>query len=61
MTVELHSPPRIFVGGMAGSRDYYGAPTLINDQWRAYHPAAAADSWERVLAFLAEHVRRGPP
>jgi carboxymethylenebutenolidase len=31
--------------------------SFFNDQWRAYHPAAAADSWQRVLAFLAEHVR----
>jgi carboxymethylenebutenolidase len=34
---------------------------FFNDQWRAYHPEAAADSWQRVLAFFAEHVRRGPP
>jgi carboxymethylenebutenolidase len=33
---------------------------FFNDQWRAYHPAAAADSWQRVLALFAEHVRRGP-
>jgi carboxymethylenebutenolidase len=31
--------------------------SFFNDQWRAYHPAAAADSWRRVLAFFAEHVR----
>jgi hypothetical protein len=24
----------------------------------AFHPAAAADSWQRVMAFFAEHVRR---
>jgi len=34
---------------------------FFNDQLRVYHPAAAADSWQRVLAFFAEHVRRGPP
>ena len=34
---------------------------FFNDQWRAYNPAAAADSWQRVLAFFAEHVRRSPP
>lgn len=32
---------------------------FFNDQWRAYHPEAAADSWRRVPAFFAEHVRRG--
>jgi carboxymethylenebutenolidase len=41
---------------------YPGAKhSFFNDQWRAYHPAAAADSWQRVLAFFAEHVRRGAP
>jgi dienelactone hydrolase len=41
---------------------YPGAKhAFFNDQWRAYHPEAAADSWQRVLAFFAEHVRRGPP
>ena len=41
---------------------YPGAKhAFFNDQWRAYHPAAAADSWQRVLAFFAEHVRHGPP
>ena len=40
---------------------YPGAKhAFFNDQWRAYHPAAAADSWQRVLAFFAEYVRRGP-
>jgi carboxymethylenebutenolidase len=40
---------------------YPGAKhSFFNDQWRTYHPAAAADSWQRVLAFLADHVRRGP-
>ena len=33
---------------------------FFNDQLRVYHPAAAADSWQRVLAFFAEHVRRNP-
>lgn len=32
--------------------------SFFNDQLRVYHPAAAADSWQRVLAFFAEHVRR---
>jgi acetyl esterase/lipase len=41
---------------------YPGAKhAFFNDQWRACHPAAAADSWQRVLAFFAEHVREGPP
>ena len=34
--------------------------SFFNDQWRAYHPAAAADSWQRVLAFFGEHVRGMP-
>jgi carboxymethylenebutenolidase len=34
---------------------------FFNDQWRAYHPAAAADSRQRVPAFFAEHVRGGSP
>jgi carboxymethylenebutenolidase len=34
---------------------------FFNDQWRTYHPAAAADSWQRVLAFFTEHVRRISP
>jgi carboxymethylenebutenolidase len=37
---------------------YPGAKhAFFNDQWRSYHPAAAADSWQRVLAFFAEHVQ----
>ena len=37
---------------------YPGAKhSFFNDQWRNYHAAAAADSWQRVLAFFAEHVR----
>jgi carboxymethylenebutenolidase len=41
---------------------YPGAKhSFFNDTWRNYHPAAAADSWQRVLAFFAEHVRSGPP
>ena len=35
--------------------------SFFNDQLRAYHPTAAADSWQRVLAFFAEHLRRGLP
>ena len=39
---------------------YPGAKhSFFNDQWRNYHAAAAADSWQRVLAFFAEHVRGG--
>ncbi len=33
---------------------------FFNDELRVYDPGAAADSWQRVLAFFAEHVRRGP-
>jgi carboxymethylenebutenolidase len=33
---------------------------FFNDQLRVYHPAAAADSWQRVLTFFAEHVRPRP-
>jgi len=35
--------------------------SFFNDQLPVYHPAAAAESWQRVLAFFAEHVRRSPP
>ena len=34
--------------------------SFFNDQWRTYDSAAAADSWRRVLAFFAEHVRDLP-
>jgi carboxymethylenebutenolidase len=34
---------------------------FFNDQLRVYHPAAAVDSWQRVLAFFAKHVRPEPP
>src|ERR1035441_10017401 len=34
--------------------------SFFNDQWRNYHAAAAADSWQRVLAFFAEHIRGSP-
>jgi carboxymethylenebutenolidase len=41
---------------------YPGAKhSFFNDQWRTYEPAAAADSWRRVLAFFADHVRDRPP
>lgn len=30
---------------------------FFNDQWRAYDAPAAADSWQRLLAFFDEHVR----
>jgi len=32
--------------------------SFFNDQWRNYDSAAAADSWQRVLAFFDGHVRR---
>jgi dienelactone hydrolase len=35
--------------------------SFFNDRWRTYEPAAAADSWQRVLAFFADHVRDRPP
>lgn len=39
---------------------YKGAKhSFFNDQWRNYHPKAAVDSWQRVLAFFDEHVRHG--
>jgi carboxymethylenebutenolidase len=39
---------------------YRGAKhSFFNDQLRVHDPAAAADSWQRVLAFFDEHVRRG--
>lgn len=31
---------------------------FFNDQLRVHHPAAASDSWQRVLSFFADHVRR---
>jgi carboxymethylenebutenolidase len=38
---------------------YPGAKhSFFNDQWRNYDSAAAADSWQRVLVFFDEHVRR---
>ena len=41
---------------------YPGAKhSFFNDQWRNYDPAAAADSWRRVLTFFADHVRNRPP
>jgi carboxymethylenebutenolidase len=41
---------------------YPGAKhSFFNDQWRNYHPAAAADSWQRVLTFFADHVRDCQP
>jgi carboxymethylenebutenolidase len=43
-------------------RVYPGAKhSFFNDQWRNYDAAAASDSWQRVLTFFAEHVRRGAP
>jgi carboxymethylenebutenolidase len=33
---------------------------FFNDTLRTYHAAAAADSWQRVLAFFAEHVEASP-
>ena len=41
---------------------YPGAKhSFFNDRWRTYEPAAAADSWQRVLAFFAGHVRDRSP
>ncbi len=41
---------------------YPGAKhSFFNDRWRNHNADAAADSWQRVLAFFAEHVRHGPP
>ncbi len=34
---------------------------FFNDTLRSYHAAAAADSWQRVLAFFAENIRGRPP
>lgn len=33
---------------------------FFNDQLPVYDRAAAADSWQQVLVFLAGHLRRGP-
>ena len=30
---------------------------FFNDQLKTYDAAAAADSWEHVIAFFAEHVK----
>jgi carboxymethylenebutenolidase len=35
--------------------------SFFNDQWRTYDAPAAEDSWQRVLAFFEEHVRRTGP
>lgn len=35
--------------------------SFFNDQGRAYDADAAADSWQRVLHFFAEHVARRAP
>ena len=41
---------------------YPGAKhSFFNDRWRTYEPAAAADSWQRVLAFFADQDRDRPP
>jgi carboxymethylenebutenolidase len=34
---------------------------FFNDTLRTYNAVAAADSWQRVLAFLEEHVKGTPP
>jgi dienelactone hydrolase len=37
---------------------YPGAKhAFFNDTLSNYHPGAAADSWQRVLAFFTEHVK----
>lgn len=33
---------------------------FFNDRLPVYDAAAASDSWQRVLAFFAEHVKRSP-
>ncbi len=33
--------------------------SFFNDTSTNYHPGAAADSWERVLAFFSQHVKGG--
>lgn len=39
---------------------YPGAKhSFFNDQWRNYNAEAANDSWQRVLTFFSEHIRRG--
>ena len=30
---------------------------FFNDQLKSYDAAAAEDSWQRILAFVAEHVK----
>ena len=41
---------------------YHGTwHSFFNDTLPVYQPAAAADAWQRVLAFFAEHVRHSPP
>ena len=40
---------------------YPGAKhSFFNDRWRTYEPVAAADAWQRVLAFFAERIRDRP-
>ena len=34
--------------------------SFFNDRMRVHDPQAAADSWQRLLAFFAEHVRGDP-
>lgn len=47
---------------LVGDRAYkLKKPVAFNDRWRNYRPAAAADSWQRVLAFFAEHVMATRP
>lgn len=37
---------------------YPGAKhSFFNDQWRNFHPEAAADAWDRVLAFFDTHLQ----
>jgi carboxymethylenebutenolidase len=41
---------------------YPGAKhAFFNDTFQNYHADASADSWRRVLAFFAEHVKGRPP
>ena len=31
--------------------------SFFNDHWHSYDPVAAADSWPRVVAFFAQHIK----
>jgi len=69
-------PARDFTSGAAGTLEvaltaagvphdlklYQGARhSFFNDRGSAYNAEAASDSWQRVLAFFAEHLASHPP